>query len=73
MEEIFVIKLLLIIKNLNNISNKDLDLIVGIAINELIKLNILKRSKIFQSISLTELVKIVIIIKRIPSIDIPIF
>jgi len=38
MEEIFVIKLLLIIKNLNNISNKDLDLIVGIAINKLIKL-----------------------------------
>jgi len=60
-------------KNLNNISNKDLDLIVGIAINELIKLNILKRSKIFQSISLTEFGKKCNNNKKIPSLDIPIF
>jgi hypothetical protein len=48
-------------------------LIVGIAINELIKLNILKQSKIFQSISLTEFGKKCNNNKKIPSIDISIF
>lgn len=59
--------------NYNNISEKDLDLIVGIAINKLIKLHILKRSKIFKRIFLTEFGTKCKDNKKIPSIDISIF